>query len=159
MVEQLLFVYFILYLTFIPFSQIMAQSFAVGGCPSTSLFCPTTLVRKPVRYGINHNNLHKCCCCHPNHVAFSTSYLKSFYSNIITFVILHFLLNTSTSSSHKFSIDRSKYCTRTGCVVARFDHQCLWLNTTIGHNNHRTFIVFLVSHLLLCTATLIMLIK
>jgi len=84
------------------FEEIMAQSFAVGGCPSTSLFCPTTLVRKPVR---------------------------------------------------------SKYCTRTGCVVARFDHQCLWLNTTIGHNNHRTFIVFLVAHLLLCTATLIMLIK
>jgi len=80
----------------------MAHSYAIAGPPSASHFCPTTLVRKPLR---------------------------------------------------------SKYCTRTGAVVARFDHQCYWLNVTVGHNNHRTFVLFLLAHLFLCTATLIMLVK
>jgi len=79
--------------------------------------------------------------------------ISSLFKHALT--LTHLLLNVYYTQTNA----RSKYCTRTGCVVARFDHQCLWLNTTIGHNNHRTFIVFLVSHLLLCTATLIMLLK
>ena len=39
------------------------------------------------------------------------------------------------------------------------DHQCGWLNMTIGYGNHRSFVVFLVVHLLLCLAALAMLIR
>ncbi len=27
------------------------------------------------------------------------------------------------------------------------DHYCVWLNVTIGHKNHRTFLLFLLLHL------------
>lgn len=153
----------------------MAQSFAVGGCPSTSLFCPTTLVRKPVRYVCMHVCKAKFHYLRMMWNQFDIGRISTskFFSAIVTIVLfIYFKLysilcfNTPLFSlpyiyinTHIHTHTRSKYCTRTGCVVARFDHQCLWLNTTIGHNNHRTFIVFLVSHLLLCTATLIMLLK
>lgn len=45
---------------------------------------------------------------------------------------------------------RSKYCVHTGAVVARMDHYCTWLNTTIGYQNHRSFMAFLFVHF--CTA-------
>ena len=56
-------------------------------------------------------------------------------------------------------VHRSKFCVRTGCVVARMDHHCAWLNTTIGYGNHRTFVLFLEAHLFLCLASLVMLIR
>ncbi len=36
-----------------------------------------------------------------------------------------------------------------GFVVARMDHYCIWLNMTVGHKNHRTFVLFLLAHLLM----------
>ena len=48
--------------------------------------------------------------------------------------------------------NRAKYCTRTGCVVARMDHYCVWLNATVGYGNHRTFMLFLLSHLFMAGA-------
>ena len=48
---------------------------------------------------------------------------------------------------------RSKYCVKLGYVIARFDHHCIWLNTSIGLKNHRSFIVFL---LLNCISALIL---
>ncbi|KAJ1410896.1 DHHC palmitoyltransferase-domain-containing protein [Ochromonadaceae sp. CCMP2298] len=80
----------------------MALSLALAGPPPPHRYCPSSLVRKPVR---------------------------------------------------------SKYCVRRRCVVARFDHFCGWLNTTIGFRNHRTFVVFLVSHLLLAMAFPAMIIR
>ena len=41
---------------------------------------------------------------------------------------------------------RSKYCAKTGAVVARMDHYCIWLNATIGYGNHRSFMCLLISH-------------
>ena len=32
---------------------------------------------------------------------------------------------------------RSKYCTSSGVVIARFDHYCMWLCNAIGNGNHR----------------------
>ncbi len=46
---------------------------------------------------------------------------------------------------------RSKYCTKTGAVVARMDHYCFWLNITVGFGNHRAFILLILSHLLVCS--------
>jgi hypothetical protein len=54
---------------------------------------------------------------------------------------------------------RSKFCKHTGCVIARMDHHCAWLNMTIGHKNHRTFVVFLQLHLYLCLASVVMLVR
>jgi hypothetical protein len=68
------------------------------------------------------------------------------------------------SSADNFSrlrccIFRSKFCKHTGCVIARMDHHCAWLNMTIGHKNHRTFVVFLQLHLYLCLASVVMLVR
>ena len=42
---------------------------------------------------------------------------------------------------------RSKFCSQSGYVVARMDHWCVWLNSTVAHNNHRTFMIFITLHL------------
>lgn len=51
---------------------------------------------------------------------------------------------------------RSKYCQKTGAVVARMDHYCVWLKLTIGFKNHRMFILFLFSHFFLLLFCLIL---
>lgn len=54
---------------------------------------------------------------------------------------------------------RSKYCSQTGTVIARMDHFCVWLNNSVGHGNHRSFIMFLVSQLVATTLFAVMLIR
>lgn len=44
---------------------------------------------------------------------------------------------------------RAKFCRVTGCVVARFDHFCPWVNIAVGEENYRWFLLFLASHALL----------
>lgn len=34
---------------------------------------------------------------------------------------------------------RTKYCAQTGACVEEFDHWCVWLNSSVGKNNHRQF--------------------
>lgn len=73
------------------FDTIMQENIDLkGSVPDPTLYCRTTLVRKPVR---------------------------------------------------------SKFCSSSGYVVARFDHYCIWLNTAIGFGNHRVFMMFLYSHI------------
>jgi len=45
---------------------------------------------------------------------------------------------------------RSKFCRVTNRRVARFDHFCGWMNNTIGENNLRFFLAFLLWHAALC---------
>jgi hypothetical protein len=54
---------------------------------------------------------------------------------------------------------RSKFCASSGFVVARFDHYCVWLNTAVGFGNHRTFMVFLGTHVVANIFFLAVLIK
>lgn len=44
---------------------------------------------------------------------------------------------------------RSKFCAQSGYVVARMDHWCVWMNSTIGFNNHRMFMGFVTTFLAL----------
>lgn len=45
---------------------------------------------------------------------------------------------------------RSKYCRYTNALVSKFDHHCFVLNQTIGEENYRYFIMFLLVHTLIC---------
>jgi hypothetical protein len=54
---------------------------------------------------------------------------------------------------------RSKYCVNTGAVVARMDHYCTWLNTTIGYKNHRSFMAFLFIHFALAVSSCVLIIR
>lgn len=38
----------------------------------------------------------------------------------------------------------AKHCSVTGACVSRFDHYCPWVANTVGKNNHRAFLAFLV---------------
>jgi len=46
-----------------------------------------------------------------------------------------------------------------GFVVARFDHYCIWLNNSIGFGNHRTFMLFLLAHLLTALLAVTLLVR
>mmetsp|Transcript_26640 Transcript_26640/g.48352 ORF Transcript_26640/g.48352 Transcript_26640/m.48352 type:complete len:437 (-) Transcript_26640:404-1714(-) len=43
-------------------------------------------------------------------------------------------------------LPRSKYDRHTGRQVPRFDHFCGWLNVSIGEENYRYFMLFLIAH-------------
>ena len=45
---------------------------------------------------------------------------------------------------------RSKFCRVTNRRVARFDHFCSWMNNSVGENNYRFFLGFLLWHVVLC---------
>ena len=53
---------------------------------------------------------------------------------------------------------RSKFCRVTNRRVARFDHYCAWMGNSVGENNYRYFLSFLLWHVVLCAygATLMM---
>nr|CCC92865.1 putative huntingtin interacting protein (HIP) [Trypanosoma congolense IL3000] len=44
---------------------------------------------------------------------------------------------------------RAQYCRYTNNIVLRYDHYCVWLATSIGAGNHRSYISFLVLYSLL----------
>eukprot|EP00761_Pharyngomonas_kirbyi_P010104 gb/GECH01010122.1/.p1 GENE.gb/GECH01010122.1/~~gb/GECH01010122.1/.p1 ORF type:complete len:382 (+),score=24.16 gb/GECH01010122.1/:1-1146(+) len=45
---------------------------------------------------------------------------------------------------------RAKTCRVCGHTVARFDHHCAWINNDVGLKNHRWFMLFLITNLLMC---------
>lgn len=68
-------------------------------------------------------------------------------------------LNFYVLKYSSLSYDRSKYCVQTGIVIARMDHCCVWLNNSVGHGNHRTFIIFLIFNLTATSLYTVMLIR
>jgi len=48
---------------------------------------------------------------------------------------------------------RAHRCSISGAVVVKYDHYCVWVGASVGHGNHRAYISFLASILVLCVST------
>lgn len=44
---------------------------------------------------------------------------------------------------------RSKHCRTCDVCIEKFDHHCVWINSCVGLNNYRYFLMFLFFHLLI----------
>jgi hypothetical protein len=58
--------------------------------------------------------------------------------------------NQKCSSLGFRKLARSKYDRFTNSHVARFDHFCGWIDNTVGEENYRVFLLFLLIHVLMC---------
>ena len=45
---------------------------------------------------------------------------------------------------------RSKHCSLCNACVEKYDHHCVWINACVGLHNYKWFIMFLLSHTLIC---------
>ena len=68
------------------------------------------------------------------------------------------LFHPSTCSTCKLEkVARSKHCSHCNVCIERQDHHCIWINRCIGAKNYYIFLLFLITHIVLCTDTVIIL--
>lgn len=46
---------------------------------------------------------------------------------------------------------RSKHCNVCGVCVSKHDHHCIWINQCVGYSNYKFFLMFILSHSIICT--------
>lgn len=46
---------------------------------------------------------------------------------------------------------RSKHCSICGYCISKHDHHCIWINQCVGYSNYKFFLMFILSHSIVCT--------
>ena len=88
----------------------------------------------------------QACCSNPGAITYET--YETYRSNAYAFDSTLYYEKRVCRHTGLPKLARSKFCLQLGINVPRFSHYCHWIGNAVGEENYRTYLLFLVLHVI-----------